>query len=332
MRLGNDTHPGPLLRRQRTAAVARQQRLGIERIQMRRAAEHEQHDDPLHLRGVKCGGLRRQRIDSPPRDSSASSADSASRPKPAPSCEPAIAAATAGARRDEQQVIKRHRPAPAIHRIPSIDINKFVGRQQSPAKALPGQASAPFPALTGQGRRGLITCEERCPIPTIRPASAGRPRMRRQASCRRSRSLRSRVAQEDLGQAIGRRSTIWPFIMNSACDGDRRRGAIAVGDRRIGKIECLEQVIDGAAEHGQIDAPPCRLVELRVACHSRGGQILERRRSRASVPPIVASSCPLTASSESRSSSASIRRRGMRQSKRFSGSIRAACSFQAVLI
>ena len=158
------------------------------------------------------------------------------------------------------------------------------------------------------------------PTPIAPPpwrAARGCAGKRARAGPGRSAERRSRGSRPGRPDAC---STICAVHHEQRLRGDRRRGAVAVGDRRVGKIERLEHIVKAPAKDGQIDAPPRRLIECRIASDARRRTGPETASCASSVPPIVVSSCPLTARIESRSSSASIRRRGIRHSNRSSGS------------
>ena len=146
MRLGNGTTRGRCSRRQRTTGVARQQRLGIERIQMRRVTEHERHDDALDLRPEvgrpRCEGIGRRGLPRQHRRQGKAAESGAELCEPLPSRQRAFAPGTTGA--------KSHRSTSDNFGISSFDKHELVRRQQGPAETLPGEAATSFRGLTGQ--------------------------------------------------------------------------------------------------------------------------------------------------------------------------------------
>ena len=149
MRLGNDTTRGRFSGGKRTAAVARQERLGIERIQVRRAAEHEQHDHPLHPRRESAAAAARAGSP-PPATLRPAAPPGPAPPNPRPVCASHCRARQPGVRdvdSSQSSVIDR---LPTDFDIRSIDVDKLVGRQearQSPCQARRARRSA---ALAGR--------------------------------------------------------------------------------------------------------------------------------------------------------------------------------------
>ena len=228
------------------AVVLRQRRLGVERIDVRRAAVHEQEDDPLGPRR-EVRRLRRQRIAAArPRCGRAGRRRPARSPAPARRSRRRSGAALRGESMAEVAsticlVIGRSAARHGLAAIASIHKHKLIRAQAAPGHTAPSGVSAASSAASPASLLRNVEPELAPP----RPAPAGRRAAGTPGECG-SASSSSGFVQPG-GQRLGLSDHELAVEHEQLLQRHRRHRPALAGDVRVGEIEQPQQAVRGRA-------------------------------------------------------------------------------------